>query len=182
MSASEPSPLNVILIGFMGSGKTTVGQLLARQLGFQFVDTDQLVVKKARCPISRIFEEEGEAGFRALESSVLDDLASTDRAVISTGGGMVTVPSNIPKLRALGFVIWLNPPEEVLYQRIMRNHDRPLVRTANPRQTVRDLLTQRRPLYSSAAHQDFDVSDVTPDEAAYGLAESVRVHFTTALV
>lgn len=182
MSASEPLPLNVLLIGFMGCGKTTVGQLLARQLGFQFLDTDHLIVKKARCPIPRIFEEVGEAGFRAIESSVLDELASTRRAVISTGGGMVTVPDNIPKLRALGFVIWLNPPEDVLYQRIMRNHDRPLVRTPDPRQTVHDLLALRRPLYASAAHQDFDVSDVTPDEAAYGLAESVRVHFTTALV
>jgi len=182
MSTTEPIPLNVILIGFMGCGKTTVGQLLARQLGFQFLDTDQLIVKKARRSIPGIFADEGEAGFRALESSILTDLASTDRAVISTGGGIVTVPDNIPKLRALGFVIWLNPPEEVLYQRIIRNHDRPLVRTADPRQTVHDLLTLRRPLYSNAAHQDFDVSDVTPDEAAYGLAESVRVHFTTALV
>ena len=181
MSLAVPRPLNVILTGFMGCGKTTVGQLLARQLGFQFIDTDQLVVKKARRPIPVIFEQEGEAGFRSLESSILDELTDSStpaaRAVIATGGGIVTVPDNIGKLRALGLVIWLNPPEEVLYQRIMRNHDRPLVRTADPRQNVHDLLTIRRPLYTSAADMDVDVSDVTPDEAAYGLAESVRVHF-----
>ena len=181
MSTAVPSPLNVILIGFMGCGKTTVGNLLARQLGFQFIDTDQLIVKKAKRPIPLIFEQEGEAGFRALESAVLEDLAGTDRAVIATGGGIITVPDNIPRLRDLGLVIWLNPPEEILFQRIMRNHDRPLVRTGNPRQTVHDLLTLRRPLYTSAAHLDVDVSDVTPDEAAYGLAESVRVHFAQPL-
>ena len=178
MSPADPRPLNVILIGFMGCGKTTVGHLLARQLGFQFLDTDQLIVKKARRPIPAIFEQEGEAGFRTLETSVLDDLATaTNRTVIATGGGIATIPDNIPKLRGLGLVIWLNPPEEVLFRRIMRNHDRPLVCTENPRQTVHDLLAIRRPLYTSAAELDVDVSDVTPDEAAYGLAESVRVHF-----
>ncbi len=183
MSTAAPSPLNVILIGFMGCGKTTVGQLLARQLGFQFIDTDQLIVKKARRSIPDLFEEEGEAGFRVRESSILDDLTTTaDRAVIATGGGIVTIPDNIPKLRALGLVIWLNPPEDVLFQRIMRNQDRPLVRTPNPRQTVHDLLILRRPLYTRAAHLDVDISDVTPDEAAYGLAESVRVHFCHSLV
>ncbi|MDB6070724.1 MAG: shikimate kinase [Verrucomicrobiales bacterium] len=181
MSTAATRPLNVILIGFMGCGKTTVGNLLARQLGFQFLDTDQLIVKKAKRPIPVIFEQEGEAGFRALESAILDDLTDCDRSVIATGGGIVTVPENVPKLRQLGLVIWLNPPEDVLYQRIIRNHDRPLVRTENPRQTVHDLLTIRRPLYSNAAHLDVDVSDVTPDEAAYGLAESVRVFFTAPL-
>ena len=87
-----PQPLNVILIGFMGCGKTTVGQLLAKQLGFEFIDMDQLIVKKAQRSIPLIFEQEGETGFRAIESSVLDDLARTDRAVISTGGGVVTIP------------------------------------------------------------------------------------------
>ncbi len=182
MSTAPVRPLNVILIGFMGCGKTTVGQLLARQLGFRFLDTDQLIVKKARRSIPDIFSQEGEAGFRALESSVLEDLAGTQRSVIATGGGIITVPDNVPRLRALGLVIWLNPPEEVLFQRIMRNHDRPLVRTPNPRQTVRELLAVRRPLYTSAADLDVDVSDVTPGEAAYGLAESVRVHYSQPLV
>lgn len=182
MSPAHSKPLNVILIGFMGCGKSTVGQLLAKQLGFDFIDMDPLIIKKAHRSIPLIFEQEGETGFRVIESAVLDDLALTDRAVISTGGGVVTISKNVPKLRALGLVIWLNPPEDVLYKRIMRNQDRPLVRTPNPRQTIHDLLTQRIPLYSAAAHLEFDVSDVTPDEAAYGLAESVRVHYSASLV
>ncbi len=177
MSTAEHRPLNVILIGFMGCGKTTIGSLLARQLGFQFADTDQLVTQRAHRPIPRIFEEDGEAGFRSLESAVLRDLKSSDHCVVSTGGGVVTVPANTLLLRSLGLVIWLNPPEEVLYHRIMRNQDRPLVRTPDPRRTVHELLEVRRPLYAAAAHLDVDVSDVTPAEAAYGLAESVRFHF-----
>ena len=178
MSPEEPRPLNVILIGFMGCGKTTVGALLARQLGFQFIDTDQLIAQKAQLPIPRIFETEGEAGFRSRESAALDSLAATSHAVIATGGGIVTIPNNLPKLRALGLVIWLNPPEPILYARIQRNQDRPLLRSPNPRQTLHDLLALRRHLYAATAHLDVDVSDVTPDEAAYGLAESVRVHFS----
>jgi shikimate kinase len=182
MSTAPARPFNVILIGFMGSGKTTVGQLLARQLGFHFTDTDQLIVKQANRTIPQIFEEGGEPAFRAFESAILDELSGTDRTVIATGGGIITVPENLPKLHALGLVIWLNPPAEVLHQRIMRNQDRPLVRTADPRRTIHELLTARRPLYAAAADLEFDVSDVTPDEAAYGLAESVRVHFTAPAV
>ena len=185
MTTAAPPLLNVILIGFMGCGKTTVGQLLAKQLGFQFLDTDQLIIKKARRSIASIFEQDGEAAFRTLESNLLaefaDPAAPISRAVISTGGGIITTPSNLEKLRALGLVIWLNPPEDILYQRILRNQDRPLLRTADPRQTLHDLLTARRPLYAAAAHLDVDVSDVTPAEAAYGLADSVRVHFAAPL-
>lgn len=173
----RPSGQHVVLIGFMGSGKTTVGHLLARQLGLAFVDMDHVIVQEAGHSIPRIFELEGESGFRRRESAVLAALEDAPRSVISTGGGVVTVPGNLPKLQALGFVIWLNPPEPVLFARISRNQDRPLLRTPDPRRTVHELLQLRRPLYAAAAHLDADVSDVTPAEAAYGLAESVRVHF-----
>ncbi|MES2709726.1 MAG: shikimate kinase [Verrucomicrobiota bacterium] len=176
---SRPPGQHVVLIGFMGSGKTTVGALLARQLGLPFLDMDHLIVQQAGHSIPRIFEEEGEEGFRRRESAVLAELAAAPRSVISTGGGVVTVADNVPKLRALGFVIWLNPPEDVLFSRICRNQERPLLRTPNPRQTVNELLTLRLPLYASAAILEADVSEVTPEEAAYGLAESARVYFAS---
>lgn len=176
---SGPPAQHVVLIGFMGSGKTTVGSLLARQLGLPFVDMDHLIVQQAGQSIPRIFEEEGEAGFRRRESAVLTELITAPRAVIATGGGVVTVPDNLPKLKDLGFVIWLNPPEDVIYSRICRNQDRPLLRTPNPRLTVSELLTRRLPLYASAAILEADVSEVTPEEAAYGLAESARVYFAS---
>ncbi len=172
------TPLNVVHIGFMGCGKTTLGARLAHMLGLKFVDMDDCIVKKAGCSIPEIFEQHGEAGFRRLESEVLDELALSGHMVVSTGGGVVTVPENLPKLKALGFVVWLNPPERSIWNRVSRNRSRPLLQTPNPRQTVHDLLEQRLPLYAAAADLETDTRDLTPDEAAYGIAESVRLHFS----
>ena len=178
-AASTPAaPPNVVLVGFMGSGKSTVGPRLAEKLGFRFVDMDALIVRKAGRSIPAIFAAEGEAGFRKRESAVLDELlAGRGGMVVATGGGVVTVPENLPRLKQLGCVIWLDPPEPVIWERVSRNQERPLLRTPNPRQTVRDLLAQRRPLYAGVADLESDSGDLTPDEAAYGLAESVRLHF-----
>ncbi len=179
LPTAPPSPRNVILIGFMGCGKTTLGRSLACKLGFRFIDTDDLIVQKTGHPIAQIFENEGEPAFRLLETGLLRELAGITGAVISTGGGIVTVPENIPLLKSLGYVIFLNVPEKNLFERISRNHDRPLLRTANPRKTVQDLLAARLPLYEQAADLDLEMRGLTPDEAAYGLAESVRFHFST---
>lgn len=171
------TPLNVVLIGFMGCGKTTLGARLAQMLGLTFVDMDDCIVRKAGCSIPEIFEQQGEAGFRRIESEVLDDLMQSERLVIATGGGVVTVPENLPRLRALGFVIWLNPPERAIWNRVSRNRSRPLLQTPNPRQTVHELMEKRRPLYAGVADLEADTKGLTPDEAAYGIAESVRLHF-----
>jgi len=176
-AAPRRTPLNVVLIGFMGCGKTTLGARLAQMLGLTFVDMDDLIVKKAGCSIPEIFARDGEAAFRRLESAVLEELLTRQHMVVSTGGGVVTVPDNIPKLRALGYVIWLDLPESALWHRVSRNRSRPLLRTPNPRQTVHDLLEKRRPLYAAACDFEADSGDLTPDEAAYGIAESVRMHF-----
>ena len=112
-------PLNVVLIGFMGCGKSTLGPRLAEKLRFRFVDTDNLVVRRAGRSIPAIFAAEGEAGFRKRESAVLDELlAGKGRLVVATGGGIVTVPENIPKLKRLGCVIWLDTPEAVIWERV----------------------------------------------------------------
>lgn len=177
-AAARRTPLNVVLIGFMGCGKTTLGAHLARMLGFKFVDMDELIVKKAGCPITEIFARDGEAGFRRMESAVLDELLTAEHMVISTGGGVVTVPENVARLQELGFVVWLNVPESAIWSRVSRNRSRPLLRTANPRQTVHDLLEQRLPLYAAAADLEADTRDLTPTEAAYGISESVRHHFS----
>ena len=179
-AADRRTPLNVVLIGFMGCGKTTLGARLAQMLGLRFVDMDECIVKKAGCPIAEIFAREGEAGFRRLESEVLEELGAAQHMVVATGGGVVTVPENIPKLRALGFVVWLNVPERAIWNRVSRNRNRPLLRTPDPRQTVHDLLEARSPLYAAAADMEADTKDLTPGEAAYGIAESVRQHFANA--
>lgn len=180
MSLPRTTPLNVILIGFMGCGKTTIGVRLAGLLGFDFVDIDHLIVSKAGRSIPQIFEAEGEAGFRAIESAVLDELIAEgrDHLVISTGGGIVTQERNVPKLRELGLIVWLTTTDELLWQRVRRNRERPMLHTPNPRQTFDDLLALRRPMYQQSADLTIDSSGLSPEEAAYGMSESVRVYFT----
>jgi shikimate kinase len=180
MSAARTTPLNVILIGFMGCGKTTIGLRLAGLLGFDFVDTDTLIVAKAGKQIPEIFAEIGEQGFRALESSILDDLLAqgTERLVISTGGGIVTQPANLPKLQSLGAILWLTTSAENLWQRVKRNRERPMLHTENPRQTFDELLALREPMYQAMADLTIDSRGLSPEEAAYGMAESVRVYFS----
>jgi shikimate kinase len=123
---------NVILIGFMGCGKTTVGQILAEKLGWEFADTDHIVVQHARRTISEIFRLEGEAEFRKKESAVLSQLATGDHRIISSGGGIVTQPENESLLKALGFVVWLNATEQIIFERVSRNRSRPLLQTSSP--------------------------------------------------
>ena len=98
--ASRQTPHNVILIGFMGSGKSTVARELSRLLDFGLIDTDEKIVERAGKPITEIFSEVGEAGFREIESGVLSELVDCDRQVISTGGGVVTQPTNVDALRS----------------------------------------------------------------------------------
>ena len=175
---ARPAPMqNIVLIGFMGCGKTTVGQLLAEKLGWPFVDTDRLVIARARKSIPAIFKAEGEDGFRLRESAVLESLVTGGPRVVSTGGGIVTQDRNGPLLRALGFVVCLSASEDVIFERVSRNRNRPLLHTPDPRQTVHDLLEIRRPLYSRYAHMIVETAGLEPEEIAYGIMESARVFF-----
>src|SRR5437762_13027639 len=98
-------PENIVLVGFMGSGKSTVGRMLARQLRFRFLDTDKLVEERAGMSIPEVFEKHGEAQFRECETSVLESLRDVRQHILATGGGIVTAPGNIPLLRLLGLVV-----------------------------------------------------------------------------
>jgi shikimate kinase len=166
---------NVVLIGFMGVGKTAVGERVAAGLGFRFADTDKLIETAAGKPIPEIFAERGEAGFRSLETSVLQQLLGEEHLVISTGGGVVTVPGNIPLLHRLGYVVLLTTTEEIIFRRISANQNRPLLQTPNPRKTVRKLLAARAHLYKQAADLEIDTSELNEAEIAFGICESARV-------
>ena len=161
-TASRPAApsTNLVLVGFMGSGKSSVGRMLANRLGFQFVDTDAMVVEAAGMQISDLFARHGEAAFREYESEALESLLErrTSGLVVATGGGIVTQERNLPLLHRLGFVIALTASEEVIFERVSRNNKRPLLHTPNPRQTVSDLLSTRRPLYAAAADLLLDTS------------------------
>lgn len=170
---------NVVLIGLMGSGKTTVGRHIAQMLNFQFVDTDALIVEAAGMSIPRIFESEGEAGFRLRESAVLRGLIGRTDCVIATGGGIVTQPRNHAVLRHIGYIVWLEASPALLHRRTSSSTDRPLLHgEEDPRAKLERLLRERSPLYTALAHLRVPTDELNPLETAYGIAESARVFFS----
>lgn len=162
----SPARKNIILIGFMGSGKTSSGQVIAARLEFQFVDTDQWIVQNTGLQITELFEKHGEAYFRDQETLALESLRNQTRQVIATGGGIVLRKNNVALLQRLGFVAWLTASEEMIFERVSRNNKRPLMQTENPRETIHQLLTQRNPLYASAAQFTIDTDGRTHEEIA----------------
>ncbi|MFO7982072.1 MAG: shikimate kinase [Desulfuromonadales bacterium] len=140
----------VVLIGFMGSGKTTVGMELARRLKLRFVDVDSVIAEQAGRTIPEIFAREGEEGFRRRETQALESLYAVDGAVVATGGGVVTVEENWPLMRALGPVIYLRTRLKTALQRIGEGEDRPLAKGVDRETRLKTLLAQRTPLYERA--------------------------------
>jgi shikimate kinase len=168
---------NIVLIGFMGSGKSAIGRRLADRLCFRFVDTDRLVIRRAGMPIADIFTRYGEAHFRELETEALATLTEDEHNVIATGGGIVMREENHAILKRLGFVLWLTASEETIFERVSRNDKRPLLRTRDPRATVHELLTARRPFYELAAQATIDTTTLTHDEAADAAIAAARRAF-----
>lgn len=142
---------NIVLVGMMGAGKTTVGRMLARQLGKTFIDCDEEIQKRTGVKISHIFDVEGEEGFRLRESSVIQDLTKLDNIVLATGGGAVLKSDNRDELKKNGVVIYLKSGVHDLWQRTRHDHNRPLLQTANPRAKLQELFEQRDSLYAEVA-------------------------------
>lgn len=142
---------NIVLIGFMGTGKSAVGKTLARRLGFSFYDTDYLVQERAGMSVADIFTNFGEAEFRRLEGEVVRRLMYRERVIIATGGGIVLNRINIERLKEKGVVVLLWATPEVIHQRTRHRAHRPLLRGPNPLPTIRRLLKEREPLYRAAA-------------------------------
>jgi len=141
--------MNLVLTGFMGTGKTTVGREAARRLGRTFVDMDDVIVARAGRPIPRIFAEDGEAEFRAIEAAVCAELSAQDGLVIATGGGALVNPANRITLQRSGVVVCLDArPDEVL-RRVGGNTDRPLLNVPDPAARVAELLSARREAYGA---------------------------------
>jgi shikimate kinase len=173
-----PRQPNIVLIGLMGSGKTTVGRIVAQMIGFQFVDTDAMIVETAGQTIPEIFAAEGEAGFRLRESAALRSLLGRRGCVIATGGGIITQPRNQPLLRHLGYIVWLDADPERLARRTALNNNRPLLAgEEDPKAKLERLLTERKPLYKALSDLRIQTAELTPQETAYGVMESARVFF-----
>ncbi|MFM7100370.1 MAG: shikimate kinase [Verrucomicrobiota bacterium] len=141
---------NVALVGFMGAGKTTVGNILAGLLDFEFLDTDRMIEQRQGSRVTEIFASRGEPHFRALESALCRELESATGKVIATGGGLAVDPANLASLRRHALVVCLWASPEVIHERVRHQHHRPLLLTADPLGRIRELLAQRAPAYRSA--------------------------------
>ena len=160
------SPKSIVLIGFMGAGKSSVGRCLERQVGLGRVDTDELLAKKFGMPIHEIFAKHGEAHFREAETEILRSLDLPHPAIVVTGGGIVLRPKNVELLKQLGTIVWLNADENIMFERASRKSDRPLLQTEDPRATFRSLFAARHPIYQSAADIRIDTSNLSHEQAA----------------
>jgi shikimate kinase len=138
---------NLVLVGMMGSGKTTVGRALAKHLGKVFVDSDEEIIKRTGVTIPHIFDIEGEAGFRQREATTLRELVGRDNTVLATGGGAVLEEQNRAMLRQNGIVIYLKASVHDLWQRTRHDRNRPLLQTDNPHAKLTELFQLRDPLY-----------------------------------
>jgi shikimate kinase len=141
---------NIALVGFMGSGKSTVGRLIAQQLRFEFVDTDALIEARAGSSIAEIFEKSGETTFRSLEKQIVAELSGFDSTVISTGGGLPANAENFASIKQHSLVVCLWASAEVIWERVKHQTHRPLLRRPDPLGTIRQLLIDREPFYKQA--------------------------------
>lgn len=142
---------SVFLVGPMGAGKTTIGRLLAKQLGRAFVDSDWYIESQTGADIPWIFAKEGEAGFRERETRAIDELTQKKQIVLATGGGAVMCADNREFLQQRGIVVYLNAPVDVQMARTAKDKSRPLLQQPNPRKILQELYSARDPLYRQVA-------------------------------
>ncbi|MBE2205601.1 MAG: shikimate kinase [Chthoniobacterales bacterium] len=162
---------NIVLIGSMGCGKSSVGRRLSALTGHRFVDTDDLIVHAKNQAITEIFATLGEEAFRDIEEKTLADLVGVAGVVLATGGGAVLRESNRSSLKKIGTIAWLDADPEVLFERASRSQRRPLLQTENPRQTFHDLLASRRAIYEATADFRLDSTGLAHDDVARKILE-----------
>lgn len=142
---------NVFLIGPMGAGKSTIGRLLAKEIGYPFKDSDREIEARTGADIPWIFDVEGEEGFREREEAMIAELVKEDGIVLATGGGVVMREANRQALAAHGLVVYLRTSVEQQLQRTAKDRQRPLLQTPDPEKVLRELMAKRDPLYSEIA-------------------------------
>jgi len=141
---------NLALVGFMGAGKSTVGRLVARELGMTFVDTDDAIEERSGRRIAEIFSAEGEAAFRAIETKVLEELMAKSGQVMATGGGLICQPGNLALLQSGALVVCLWAAPETIWERVQHQTHRPLLQVANPKAEIERLMAIREPFYRAS--------------------------------
>jgi shikimate kinase len=147
---SDRRIVNLAIIGFMGTGKTSVGRLIAEQLHFDYLDTDEMIQTHTGRTIADIFKTDGEPAFRALEQKVVAELASRVKTVVATGGGLPANPANLASLKTHALVVCLWASPETIWERVRNQSHRPLLHDADPQKKIRELLAAREPFYRQA--------------------------------
>jgi shikimate kinase len=165
---------NVVLVGPMGAGKTTIGRHLATLLHKRFVDVDHEIEKRTGVTIPVIFEIEGEAGFRRRESMAIEELTQDQDIVLATGGGAVLMEENCRLLKERGTVVYLQADIETLVERTRRDRNRPLLQTENPRGKIEELMRQREPIYREVADVVVDTGLRAPSSVARDIAARLK--------
>lgn len=167
--------INLALIGFMGTGKTSVGRALAEHLHFEFLDTDELIQEKTGRSINEIFAQNGEPAFRAMERDVVKELAHRQKLVISTGGGLPTNLENLAALKENALVVCLWSSPEKIWERVRNQSHRPLLHDPDPQKKIRELLAAREPFYKQA-----DVLVNTELRSIREVAQQIALQFKLA--
>tara|TARA_B100001996_G_scaffold191401_1_gene146448 strand:- start:904 stop:1413 length:510 start_codon:yes stop_codon:yes gene_type:complete len=166
--------MNIFIVGPMGSGKSTVGKIIANELFLSFLDTDDEIEKSTGVTIDWIFDLEGEEGFRKRESSILKDLAEKNSIVLSTGGGIILCDKNRDLLSARGTVFYLDTPIDIQLERTSKDQDRPLLKDGDPKQILTDLHEKREDLYHSVADYVVETSNKSSQEVANEIIKLVK--------
>jgi len=168
--------MNLVLIGYRGTGKSAVAAILSRKLGMAAVSLDEEIVREAGMPIPEIVEKHGWPWFRDLESEIVERFASRDQVILDTGGGVVLRPRNTENLRRGGVLFWLEASVEVIVERIQESTERPsLTEGRSFLEEVEEVLSERLPLYRAAADRQIDTDPLT----AAGVADEIIREFRT---
>lgn len=167
------TPPRLILIGPMGSGKTTVGRALASELGLAFVDVDEAIEARCGVEVDRIFEIEGEAGFRRRETQMIDELTQLNDVVIATGGGSVLSEENRVLLQTRGTTVWLKTSVQQQLRRLAKDRRRPLLQIPDRRKRLESMATIRDPLYEACADIIVQSINISPQAMAQRAAQEI---------
>ena len=161
---------NIVLLGFMGTGKTAIGRRLAQKFGMEFVDIDDLIQKDQKKSIAKIFEENGEPYFRDVEKRVIKEVSEKQGLVIGAGGGAVLFDENIKNLEKNGVLICLTATPDVILKRTKGLKHRPLLNVEDPKQRIEELLQKRAPYYAKIKNQ-IDTSNLTQDQVVEEISQ-----------
>jgi len=177
--------MNIVLIGYRCSGKTTVGKLLARELKRELLDTDQLIEGKTGLPINLYVSQKGWGDFRAVEKEVVSDVASRDDLVIATGGGVVIDPENVRNLKRNGWVVWLKAGVPVIRERMKKAENagkfRPTLSGVDPLKEIDRILHERMPVYESTSDYKVDTDRKNPEEVEHVIMKAFSNRYKSHL-